>query len=185
MNLVKDFGNSALQVLKTVAPVIADTAAGPFAPLVDPIVKKIFGTNDPKQVESALLTATPEQLLALRQAENEHAEKLTQLGIERDKLAFDDDTSARAMQVATKDPTAGRLAWLVICGFISISIGLSITMIGWPDQTNKVSTAAWTLLTSLLTYLAAEAKQAGTFFFGSSAGGQAKDAALVALAKQP
>jgi hypothetical protein len=184
MNLLKDIGNGAVQVLKTVAPMIADTAAGPFAPLVDPVVKKIFGTNDPKQVESALLTATPEQLLALRQADNEHTEKLTQLGIDRDKLAFDDSTSARAMQVATKDPTAGRLAWLVICGFIGMSIGLSIAMICWPDQTNKVSTAAWTLLTSLLTFLAAEAKLAGAFYFGSSAGSQAKDAALVEIAKQ-
>lgn len=67
----------------------------------------------------------------------------------------------------------------------ALSVGLGIATLGWPDQTNRISTAAWTLLTSLLTFLAAEAKQAGAFFFGSTAGSQAKDAALVEIAKQP
>lgn len=183
MNL-KDFGNDALQVLRTVAPTIAATAAGPFAPLVAPILQKIFGTTDAKATEAALLTATPEQLLALRQADNAHVEKLKELGIEEEKLGYDDLASARAMQVATKDPTARQLAWLIIGGFLAISFAQIIAAVGWAEQVAKIPPQGWLLIGNVSGYLANEAKQAAAFYFGSTAGSQAKDATIADIAKQ-
>lgn len=182
---IKDIGAGAWQVLKTVAPTLADTAAGPFAPLVDPIVRKIFGVgaDEPQKLQSALLNATPDQLLALKQADNAHQEKLVELGISRDKLAFDDIASARAMQVATKDPTAGRLAWMLIGGFIVISLAQIVALFGWAEQVAKVPPQGWLLLGNLSGYLANEAKQAAAFYFGSTAGSQAKDVTLAEIAK--
>lgn len=184
MNL-KDIASGAWHILKTVAPTIADTAAGPFAPLVDPIVHAIFGTSDAKQVETALLNATPDQLLALRQADNAHAEKLAQLGIDRDKLGFDDTANARAMQVATKDPTAGRLAWLVILGFLLMASGAIVGLFVWPDRARLLlSGEAGLFFGTIFGYLSSEAKQATAFYFGSSEGSQTKDATIAAIAKQ-
>lgn len=183
MNLLKDIGSGAWQVLKTVAPAIADTAAGPFAPLVDPLLKKVFGTSDPKQVEAALVTATPEQLLALKQADNEHSEKLIELGIARDKLGLEDLASARAMQIANKDPNVARLAWTIIGGFLVISFAQLVAMIGWADQVNKVPPQGWLLIGNISGYLANEAKQAAAFYFGTTAGSQAKDQTLAEIAK--
>jgi hypothetical protein len=185
VNLLKDIASGAWQVLKTVAPTIADTAAGPFAPLVDPIMRKIFGTNDSKQIETALLGATPEQLLALKQADNEHAEKLAQLGIDRDKLAFDDTASARAMQVQTRDPIVHQLAWLNVAGFLAIAAFLIVAAVVWPEQVTKVPATAWATLGTVFGYLAKSASQTEAFFFGSSAGSQAKDATIADIAKQP
>jgi hypothetical protein len=124
MNLVKDLGNGALQVLKTVAPGIADTAAGPRAPLVDPIFKEIFGTNDPKQVELSLLTATPEQLRALRQADNEHAEKLTQLGIDCDRMAEPPVSSIEVFAMALKRRQILGRIWVIafLTGFLLVVV---------------------------------------------------------------
>lgn len=185
MNLLKDIGAGAWQVFKTVAPTMADTAAGPFAPLVDPIVRKVFGTSEPAKVEAALLNATPDQLLTLKNAESEHIETLTKLGIDRDKLGFDDVANARQMQIETKDPTVKQLAWLVVGGFIVFSLVLAGVTFIWPDKVAKVPIAAWTLLTTLLTFLAAESKQACAFFFGSTSGSQAKDATIASIANQP
>jgi hypothetical protein len=182
---IKDLASGALQVLKTVAPTIADTLAGPFAPLVDPVVRALFGTTDAKQVSAALLNATPEQLLALKQADNEHAEQLIKLGIDRDKLAFDDTASARAMQIATKDPNVARLAWLIIGGFLFISLAQLIAMMGWAEEVNKIPPQGWLLIGNISGYLANEAKQAAAFYFGSTAASQAKDVTIADIAKQP
>lgn len=184
MSTLSTIASGALHVLKTVAPTIADTLAGPFAPLVDPIVRTIFGTNDPKQVESALLNATPEQLLALKQADNAHAEQLVQLGIARDKLSFDDTAGARAMQINIKDPTVRQLAWLNVGGFLLISIFLIVAAILWPEQVSKVPATAWATLGTVFGYLAKSASQTEAFYFGSSAGSQAKDDTIATIAKQ-
>ncbi len=128
MNL-KDIGSGALQVLRTVAPTIAATATGPFAPLVAPILQRIFGTTDAKTTETALLTATPEQIIALKQADIAHSEFLSNAGITEDKLAYDDVANARSTQVQTKDPTLRQLAWLNVGGFLALSIFLIVAAV--------------------------------------------------------
>lgn len=183
MNLLKDIGAGALQVLKTVAPSIAATATGPFASLTLPIFQKLFGTNDSKAIETALAGATPEQLLALQQANKTHEENMEQLGISKDKLGFDDVANARSMAVQTRDPTAARLAWLIIGGFLVTSIAQLIGLMGFADQINKIPPQGWLLIGNVSGYLANEAKQAAAFYFGSTAGSQAKDITIADIAK--
>jgi hypothetical protein len=186
MSLLSTIASGALQVLRTVAPTIADTLAGPFAPLVDPIMRKIFGTSDAKTVETSLLNATPDQLVALKQADNAHAEQLAQLGIDKAKLAFDDVANARQMQIVTKDPTAGRLAWLLIVGFLLVTIGMIIGLFGWPDRAKLLLNGeAGLFFGTIFGYLSSEAKQATAFYFGGSESGQTKDATIASIAKQP
>ena len=186
MSLLTSIASGALQVLKTVAPTIADTLAGPFAPLVDPIMQKLFGTADPKKVSASLLSATPAQLLALKQADNDHAEALTKLGIDRDNLVFTDTANARSMQVAIKDPTVSRLAWLVIGGFLIVTAAVLVALFAWPDRAKTLlSGEAGLFFGTIFGYLSSEAKQAAAFYFGSTAGSQAKDATIADMAKQP
>lgn len=183
MSFWSDLEKGALQVIKTVAPTIAATAAGPFAPLVLPIVQKIFGTTDASAVNAALASATPEQLTALKQADAQLQEQLAQLGVQRDQLAYQDTASARAMQIATKDPTAARLAWMLVGGFLSIVIVECITMTVWPAKWALIPADAAGLMGTLLGYLAGEAKQVAAFYFGSSSDSQAKTQTLSEIAK--
>ncbi len=176
---IKDFGAGALQILKTVAPVIADTLAGPFAPLVDPIFNNLFGTSDPKQVTAALLNATPDKILALKQADNAHAEKLVQMGIDRDKLVFDDVANARAREVAIKDDTPKILAYLVTAGFFAV-LGYMLRY-GTPQTGSE---AFLVMLGALGTAWAGIM----TYYYGSSAGSAAAHQAVNKIAtatKQP
>lgn len=182
MNL-KDIGAGALQVLKTVAPALAATALGPFTPLAAPILQKIFGTTDAKSTEAALLTATPEQIIALKQADIAHEEFLTTAGITREQLAYSDVASARNMNIQTKDPTLRQLAWLNVGGFLALSVFLVVAAILWPDQVAKVPATAWTTIGGVFGYLAKSATGTENFYFGGTASGQSKDATIADIAK--
>lgn len=169
MNFFKQLGKGAWQVLRTVAPTVAATAAGPFAPLVMPIMKLVFGddaASDPAKLNSALLNATPQQLVQLRQEEDRHIEKLKELGIEKDKLAYDDVASARSMEMETKDRTPARLAWLVILGFLGMIAGEFIAMVLFPARWGALPRDAMVTIGTAFGYLANEAKQATAFYFG-------------------
>lgn len=180
-----NFGKTALQVLKTVAPTLALAVGGPFGPLAAAALHAALGTTDQASAEAALVNATPDQLLALKKADQDFAIRMKELGISEEKLVFDDLASARQMQIATKDPTPARLAWLVVGGFLIFSMAQVVALIGWPDQLAKVPAAAWGTIGTILGYLAKEASQASAFYFGSSAGSQAKDATISDMAKQP
>lgn len=181
------FGQKALQVLKTVAPTLALGALGPFGPLAAGLLSSALGTpaGDDKAAETALLAATPDQLLALKKAENDFTVQMKTLGIAEEKLSFDDVASARTMQTATRDPTVDRLAWLVIGGFMVICVVQLVGLLGWADQVNKVPPQGWLLIGNMSGYLAGEAKAAGAFFFGTTAGSQSKDATIADIAKSP
>lgn len=180
-----NFGQTALQVLKTVAPTLALAVGGPFGPLAAAAIHAALGTTDQASAEKALVNATPDQLLALKKADQDFEVQIEKLGIEKAKLAYDDTANARQMQMTVRDPTVARLAWLVIGGFLLISLVELAAMLIWPEKVKALPEAAWLLVGSVLGYLANESKQAGAFYFGSSAGSQAKDATISNLAKTP
>lgn len=172
-----NFGQKALQVLKTVAPTLATAALGPFGPLAGGLISAALGTatGDDKAAETALLTATPDQLLALTKANQDFQVQMKQLGITEEKLTFDDISNARAREVAVKDSTPRNLAYLII-GFTGVCI--AATLAGW----TKVDSA---LAGTLIGYLVAECRSTLTYYFGSSRSSQEKDATIADIAKQP
>lgn len=187
MNLLKSAG----QVLATVAPTLATAVGGPFAGMAITEIEKVFGLDSSKPadqrqaaVEQALLTATPDQILALQKANQDFQVQIKKLGIDEEKLTFDDLANARAMQTATKDPIVKQLAWLNVGGFLLVSVFLIVAVVIWPEQITRVPAAAWAVLGTVFGYLAKSASQTETFFFGSSAGSQAKDATIAEIAKQ-
>lgn len=181
-----NLGSIAKQVLGTVAPTILTAIGGPFGALAGGILHAALGTSgDDKAVDTALSSASQDTLLKVKQAELDLQAKLAELGVQKEQLAYQDLASARAMQVATKDPTAARLAWLVIGGFLVFSIAEAVSMTIYPDQVAKIPAAAWSMIGVIMGYLANEAKQAAAFYFGSSEGSQNKDATIAAIAKQP
>lgn len=170
-----NFGQKALQVLKTVAPTLATAVGGPFGALASMAISAALGTSpgDPKAAETALLSATPETLLALRKAEQDFTVRMKELGIEQDKLVYDDIANARAREIAVKDNTPRNLAYLVLAfaGFCIIA-----TLLGW----TKVDSA---LAGTLIGYIVAEARSALAYYFGSSQSSVRKDATISDIAK--
>jgi hypothetical protein len=173
MNL-KSIGDSALQVLKTVAPTIAMAASGPFAPLVGPLIAKIFGTDpsDPKAAEAALLTATPDQLLALKKAEQDFQIQLETLEISKDQLAYADTANARNREINVKDYTNRILAYGVILATFFLEGYLVVR--GMPNMDAQMAIVLGRVLGTFDTASALVL----SYYFGSSAGSSSKDSTI-------
>lgn len=176
MNLLKQAG----QALATFAPTIATALGGPLAGVAVNSLEKVFGIDpasspEGKQaaIEQSLLSATPDQILALKKAENDFQVQMKELGISEEKLVYDDIANARSREVAVKDTTPRNLAYLII-GFTGVCI--AATLAGW----TKVDSA---LAGTLIGYLVAECRSTLTYYFGSSQGSRDKDAALAEIAK--
>lgn len=179
-----NFGKTALQVLKTVAPTLALAVGGPFGPLAAAAIHAVLGSTDQASAEAVLVNATPEQLAALRKGDQDFALQMEQLGVSKEKMVFDDIASARQMQSVVRDPTVSRLAWLMIGGFLAMSMVQMVAMVAFASDMAALPPAVWLQIGNISGYLANEAKQAGAFFFGSSVGSQAKDATISDMAKQ-
>lgn len=175
--------SQASTILETVAETLATAVTGPFAPLADAAIHAVFGTKDAAGASAAIVGATADQLLALKKAGNDFAVQMETLGVQKEQLAYADVASARAMQTTTRDPTVDRLAWLIIGGFLVISIAQLVGLMGFAEQVSKIPPQGWLLIGNLSGYLANEAKQAAAFYFGTTASGQAKDATIADIAK--
>lgn len=178
------FSDTAKHILGTVAPLLGTAVGGPFGALAGTVLHDLFGTGgDDEKLDAAIVTATPDQLLALRKANNDFQIRMKELGISEEKLVFDDIASARAMQIATKDPTVGYLAWLMIVGFLVVAAGQIAAMLYFATEMAAVPPAVWLQIGNLTGFLGNEAKQAGSFFFGSSKSSQDKDSTIAEIAK--
>jgi hypothetical protein len=154
--------------LKTLAPTIATCLGGPLAGLAVDAVSKAIGI-DPKDVQSTIDSGklTAEQIAQIKEAEIAMAARAQELGLDFEKLAVDDRKSARQMQIETKSRIPGIMAIVVTIGFFGILVGLMI-------ETFKTSEALMLMLGSLGTAWTGII----AYYFGSSAGSQAKDQML-------
>jgi len=175
---MSSFGAKALQVLRTVAPTIALAAGGPFGPLAAAAVHAALGTGgDDKAAETALLTATPDQLLALKKADSDLQVRLKELGIAEEKLGFDDTANARAREVAVKDWTPRILAYAVVT--LTVFLEGMLLLHGQPKEIDGV------VLGRILGTWDAALMLVLSYYYGTSAGSISKTDALnqIAVAK--
>ena len=95
-------------LLKTVAPAIGTALLGPLAVPAMAVLQSVFGLSDSTTatIKTAIAGATPEQLLALKQADQDFQIKMKQIGFaDVEALAalnVQNTEGARAMQTATK-----------------------------------------------------------------------------------
>ncbi|MGP8444674.1 hypothetical protein ACT2E5_21610 [Burkholderia vietnamiensis] len=171
-----------LDILKTVAPwlVTALTGGVPViaAMAASTIADKLgFGDGSVDAVKAALAgqSVTPEQLLALKQADADfelkmrqagfaHAESMAGIQVQADKVAADDRASARQYAAAEHDHTARNLAYMYTVALfvvIGLEFYLAIGDIKMPDV---VKSTLDTLLGVLITMVIGSKE----YFFGSS-----------------
>ena len=167
-----------LNLVRTVAPTIASAVGGPLAGMATRAISEaLLGKHDGSEQElaEAAAKATPEQLLALKQAENDFAIKMRELDIDLERIANEDRDSARNREVATKDWTPRILAGLITVGYF----GALFYMLrnGLPQHGG--SEAMLVMLGTLGTAWGGVV----AYYFGSSAGSKAKDEAMRRNAK--
>ena len=122
------------KLLATVAPWIATAVGGPLGGMAVEAAANALGLTDKTTdaIKTALGGATPEQMLALKQADQEFAMKMQALGFKQitdlEMLAAGDRKDARAMQVSKPSNVPAALSGLVTAGYFGILFGI---MRGW------------------------------------------------------
>jgi hypothetical protein len=165
--------DAILNLVRTVAPALASAVGGPLAGMAvrtisEALLGKPDGTED--ELAQAAARATPEQLLALKRAEQDFAVKMRELDIDLERIASADRGSARDREVATKDWTPRILAGLITGGYFGVLFYMLRN--GLPQHGG--SEAMLVMLGTLGTAWGGVV----AYYFGSSAGSKAKDEAL-------
>jgi len=162
-------------LLAQVAPVIGTAIGGPFGALAGTAIKTVLGlpadsTED--ATAQALAKATPEQLLALKQADNEFKLNMQKLGIDLAKIDAEDRASARQREMEVKDWTPRALAVGLTLGFFGL-LGWLVAHEPPAGSRDILNIMLGSLGTGWITMLA--------YYFGSSKSG---DSAIKTLGSQ-
>ena len=167
-------------LIKTVAPWIGTALAGPLGGMALTAAAAALGIPDAgvEAVKQAIGGATPEQMLALKTADQSFAVQMQALGFKQiadmEALAAGDRKDARAMQATAKSGMPALLTILITLGFFGV--------LGWMlyDKSAVDSPPLLIMLGSLGTGWTA----ACGFWFGTTAGSQRKDVLLANSAPQ-
>ena len=158
-------------VAKNVVPTLAGFLPPPFNGLAQVAVKSALGLSEDctdRELRQAVKNATPDQLLALKQAENQFQIEMEKLGVDLEKIASDDRSSARNLSKHTKS-----FAPVILTIMATLLLGAELVYIilagGIPATLDNAFGGA--LLLAPLTL----AQQGFNFFLGSSSGSQKKD----------
>lgn len=170
--------------LGSIAPTLATMLGGPLAGAAVTSLEAAFGLTPGSGADAITKVIqaggmTPETIAAVRAADQKHAEVMGQQGIDLAKLNADheaameasavtDRASARNREVAVKDSTPARLAYMIIGGFFGIALAQLIALMGWPEVAAKIPAQGWVIIGNISGYLAAEAKAAASYYFGTT-----------------
>lgn len=117
-------------IVKTVAPWIGTAIGGPLGGMAVEAAASALGLTDKTvdAVKAAIAGATPEQLLALKNADQGFALQMQSLGFRHvealEQLSVENTRDARAMQVQVRSRVPAVLAVIVTLGFFGILIGM-------------------------------------------------------------
>ncbi len=162
------------ELVGKVAPMLGTALGGPLAGTAVAAIGKALGLGDDaeeSQVEQTLAKTTPEQLIALKQAEADFKLRMAELGFKSEtdlaKLAADDRANARAREIALRDWMPKLLGLIVTVGFLGLLLFLMLRRPG-QELVNK------DLLNVMLGALATAWASIINYYFGSSAGSDKK-----------
>lgn len=161
-----------LKIVGAVAPTLATAIGGPLGGMAMKVVGEVLGLGSDaseKDVEKALKQATPEQLLALKQADNDFAVRMKELDIDLERIAASDRDSARRRETQVRDWMPRVLAFVVVAGFMAT---VFLVLLGFVDGMKDPLMA--TTVGTLIGFVSAKCEQVVAYYFGSSSSSQQK-----------
>jgi hypothetical protein len=159
-------------LLEKLAPTIATAVGGPLAGTAVTFLEKALGLAPgagAQSVATALSAATPEQLAAVKAAENDFTVKMRELDISVTKLDDDDRESARAREAAIKDATPAILAYVLTIGLFGFIVLMSLVSIP-PSSAQALNLTLGSIGTAWVAMI--------SYYYGSSRSSQSKDLML-------
>jgi len=165
-----------LKIVGAVAPTIASAIGGPIGGMAMQVIGNALGLGpdaSERDVEKALKQATPEQLLALKVADNDFAIRMRELDIDLEKIAAGDRDSARKREAQVRDWMPRILAGVIVCGFMATVFMVLLGVVEGMKDPLMATTVG-----TLIGFVSAKAEQVIAYYFGSSSSSQQKTAML-------
>ena len=124
-------------------------------------------------IAKAINNATPDQLVALKKAENEFTVRMKELDIDLERIASGDRDSARRRESQVRDWMPRILAFVIVAGFMGT---VFMVLLGYVEGMKDPLMA--TTVGTLIGFVSAKAEQVIAYYFGSSNSSQQKTALL-------
>lgn len=158
-------------VVSAVAPVLGSVVGGPLGGIAVKTIADALGLSEHTEeaISAAISGAKPDDLLKLKQADQQFAKDMKALDIDLERVAAGDRDSARRRQIETKDKTPAVLAGFVTLGFFGV--------LGYMLVVGKPPTGGDALLV-MLGSLGTAWSAIISYFYGSTAGSLAKTSLL-------
>src|SRR5210317_2114027 len=145
-------------VVGAIAPTLASRLAGPLGGQAASLVAQVLGCSpEPKAINQAIQSATPEQMLEIKKAEQQFEVNLKELDVDIFKLEAADKKDARGK--FSKDWTARIMGTAVVGGFLGY---IFLVTLQPPEQNSEA------LINLVLGYLGGLASAVISFYFGAS-----------------
>ena len=145
-------------VVGAVAPTLGTALGGPMGGMAANMISEVLGCkNEPKAIEKAIQSATPEQMLELKKAEQAFELQMKELEVDVFKLETADKQDARGK--FGKDWTARLMGIATVGGFLAY---IFLVTIQPPEQNSEA------LINLVLGYLGGLASAIISFYFGAS-----------------
>lgn len=161
-----------LKIVGAVAPTLATAIGGPLGGMAMKVVAEVLGlpaNSSEKDVSKAMAAATPDQLLALKQADQDFAVRMRELDIDLEKIAASDRDSARRREAQVRDWMPRVLAFVIVAGFMGT---VFMVLLGYVEGMKDPLMA--TTVGTLIGFVSAKAEQVVAYYFGSSSSSQQK-----------
>lgn len=164
MTKAPSFWDEATGVLSAVAPLLGTTIGGPLGGTAVNLLMSALGlpagtSND--DLKTAIVGANPDQLLALKKADQDFQVSMATLDLKKADLSVQDVQGARTMNIANKDPMVRWLAILTLLSFGGIAAGILSNLF-------PLNTVTAGLAGTVLTILGTELKSIFRFFYGGN-----------------
>tara|TARA_A100001015_G_scaffold264858_1_gene312772 strand:- start:180 stop:653 length:474 start_codon:yes stop_codon:yes gene_type:complete len=146
------------KLVTTVAPALGTALGSPLGgAAVSMIAEKLGVPNNQKAVEKAIRQATPDEMLKLKEADNEFEIKMKELDVDVYRLETEDIQDAR--KNFSNDWTSKLLGFITLGGFMGY---IFLVTLQPPEQNSEA------LINLVLGYLGGLASAVISFYFGAS-----------------
>ena len=163
------------EVVRNVAPALGHALAGPMAgTAVSYLAEHFLGNPDATEgeVAEAVLSASPDSLLKLKQMDHDFEVQMAKLGVDIYRIKVEDTKSARELAKVNMVPQV-LLSALFVSGYCAVLYGML-------TGTVVINDGVKSEVTLILGVLTAGVVKILDFWFGSSFGSKEKTAALTA-----
>ena len=145
-------------IIGAVAPTLGTALGGPMGGMAGKMISEVLGVpNNSKAINKAIQSATPEQMLELKKAEQGFELQMKELEVDVFKLEVQDKQDARGK--FSKDWTARIMGIAVVGGFMGY---IFLVTLQPPEQNSEA------LINLVLGYLGGLASAVISFYFGAS-----------------